>query len=142
MATRALTIAKAYMSERESFGSSLSDKQSLRYDIADKETELHAARTMVRHAAREIANGEEARIPVSMSKVFTANVAQDTIDLAIQCCGGAGISRDLPLADFYEGVRAFRIVDGADEVHQRVIARDAFEGADENAHELERTPTF
>ena len=142
MATRALTIAKAYMSERESFGSSLSDKQSLRYDIADKETELHAARTMVRHAAREIANGEEARIPVSMSKVFTANVAQDTIDLAIQCCGGAGISRDLPLADFYEGVRAFRIVDGADEVHQRVIARNAFEGADENAHELERTPTF
>lgn len=142
MATRALTIAKAYMSERESFGSSLSDKQSLRYDIADKETELHAARTMVRHAAEEIARGEEARIPVSMSKVFTANVAQETIDLAIQCCGGAGISRDLPLADFYEGVRAFRIVDGADEVHQRVIARDAFEGAEENAHELERTPTF
>jgi acyl-CoA dehydrogenase len=142
MAERALTIAKAYTSEREAFGSSLSEKQSLRYEIADKETELHAARTMVRHAAAEIARGEQARVPVSMSKVFTANVAQDAIDLAVQCCGGAGISRDLPLADFYEAVRAFRIVDGADEVHQRVIAREAFEDAEEHAHELENIPTF
>ncbi|PSQ40738.1 acyl-CoA dehydrogenase [Halobacteriales archaeon QS_9_68_42] len=142
MARRALTIAKAYMSEREAFGSSLSEKQSLRYDIADKETELHATRTMVRHAAEEIARGEQARVPVSMSKVFAANVTQEAIDLAVQCCGGAGISRDLPLADFYEAVRAFRIVDGADEVHQRVIAREAFDGAEEHAHELENIPTF
>jgi acyl-CoA dehydrogenase len=142
MARRALTIAKAYMTEREAFGDSISEKQSLRYDIADKETELHAARTMVRHAAEEIARGEQARLPVSMSKVFTANVAQGAIDLAIQCTGGSGISRDLPLADFYEGVRAFRIVDGADEVHQRVIAREAFEGAEEHVDELENLPTF
>jgi acyl-CoA dehydrogenase len=142
MARRALTIAKAYMSEREAFGSTLDEKQSLRYDIADMETRLHAARTMVRHAAEELASGEQARVPVSMSKVFTANVAQDAIDLAVQCCGGAGISRDLPLADFYEGVRAFRIVDGADEVHQRVIAREAFEDAGEHAPELEQLPTF
>ncbi|WP_336135921.1 acyl-CoA dehydrogenase family protein [Natronomonas amylolytica] len=142
MARRALTIAKAYMSDRESFGTDLTEKQSLRYDIADKETELHAARTMVRHAAEEIARGEQARVPVSMSKVFTANICQDAIDLAIQCTGGSGISRDLPLADFYEGVRAFRIVDGADEVHQRVIARDAFEGAEEHTDELENLPTF
>jgi acyl-CoA dehydrogenase len=142
MARRALTIAKAYMKEREAFGTDLAQKQSLRYDIADRETELHAARSMVRHAAEEIARGEQARVPVSMSKVFTANVCQDAIDLAIQCTGGSGISRDLPLADFYEGVRAFRIVDGADEVHQRVIARDAFDGADEHTDELENLPTF
>jgi acyl-CoA dehydrogenase len=142
MARRALTIAKAYMKDREAFGTDIAQKQSLRYDIADKETELHAARTMVRNAAEEIARGEQARVPVSMSKVFTANVCQDAIDLAIQCTGGSGISRDLPLADFYEGVRAFRIVDGADEVHQRVIAREAFDGAEEHSHELENLPTF
>ena len=142
MARRALTVAKAYMSDREAFGSTLSEKQSLRYDIADAETRLHAARTMVRHAAEELDRGNQARVPVSMSKLFTANVAAEAIDLAVQCCGGAGISRDLPLADFYEAVRAFRIVDGADEVHQRVIAREAFDGADEHADELENLPTF
>jgi acyl-CoA dehydrogenase len=85
---------------------------------------------MVRDAAGKIAAGEEARVAVSMSKVFAARVAQETIDLAVQCCGGAGIGRDLPLADFYEAVRAFRIVDGADEVHKRTIARAAFEDTD------------
>ena len=140
MADRALDVAKAYMSDREAFGSDLSEKQAQRFAIAEAETRLHAARTMVRDAAEKLDAGEEARIEVSMSKVFAANVAQETIDLAIQCCGGAGISRDLPLADFYDAVRAFRIVDGADEVHKRTIARDAFEGV--NPEEIESIPQF
>ncbi|MDB2246615.1 acyl-CoA dehydrogenase, partial [Halorubrum ezzemoulense] len=37
------------------------------------------------------------------------------------------IAYDLPIARFHENVRQFRIVDGADEVHRRSIARDAFE---------------
>jgi acyl-CoA dehydrogenase len=130
MAERALDVAKAYMDDREAFGSSLADKQAQRFAIAEAETELHAARTMVRDAAGKIAAGEEARVAVSMSKVFAARVVQETIDLAVQCCGGAGIGRDLPLADFYEAVRAFRIIDGADEVHKRTIARAAFEDTD------------
>ena len=140
MADRALDVAKAYMSEREAFGSDLSEKQAQRFVIAEAETRLHAARTMVRDAAEKLDAGGEARIEVSMSKVFAANVAQETIDLAIQCCGGAGISRDLPLADFYDAVRAFRIVDGADEVHKRTIAREAFK--ETNSAEIEAVPRF
>jgi acyl-CoA dehydrogenase len=77
-----------------------------------------------------------------MSKVFAANTTQEAVDLAIQCCGGPGMSRKLPLADFYDAVRAFRIVDGADEVHKRVIARDAFDEAEIRPEELENLPTF
>ena len=131
MATRALDVAKAYLSEREGFGSPLADKQALRYEIAEAETRLHAVRATVRDAADKIAAGEEARTEVAMSKVFAANATQDAIDTALQCCGGNGIGKDLPIGDFYEAVRAFRIVDGADEVHKRVIARDAFEDVDE-----------
>ncbi|PSP99164.1 acyl-CoA dehydrogenase [Halobacteriales archaeon QS_5_70_17] len=140
MATRALDVAKAYMQEREAFGSTLADKQAQRHKVADAETRLHAVRTMVRHAAKRIDEGEEARIPVSMSKVFAANTTQETIDFALQACGGNGVGRDLPIADFYEAVRAFRIVDGADEVHRRVIARDAFEDVDDPA--LENLTTY
>jgi acyl-CoA dehydrogenase len=126
MAERALEIAKAYIQEREAFGSSLSDKQALRHRIADAETDLHAARTMVRHAAREL-DDSDARIEVAMAKTFTANVTDEIMDLAVQCLGGNGIGKDLPVAYFYESVRPFRIVDGADEVHRRTIARNAFE---------------
>ncbi|OAQ53608.1 acyl-CoA dehydrogenase [Natrinema mahii] len=140
MAQRSLDIAKAYISERQGFDSTLSDKQSLRHRIADAETKLHMARTGIRDAADRIAAGDEARIPVSMCKVFSANVTQDAIDLAVQCCGANGIGKDLPLSDFYESVRQFRIVDGADEVHRRVIARAAFEDVPEE--ELEPLTRF
>ncbi|MFD1588749.1 acyl-CoA dehydrogenase family protein [Halorientalis brevis] len=140
MADRALDVAKAYMHERDAFGESLEDKQAQRFRLAEQETQLHAARTMVRHAAEKIARGEEARIEVAMSKYFTANVVQETIDFALQACGGAGISQHLPLADFYKANRAFRIVDGADEVHKRSIARAAFEDVPEA--ELANLPRF
>ncbi|WP_440008192.1 acyl-CoA dehydrogenase family protein [Halomicrococcus sp. SG-WS-1] len=130
MAERALDVAKAYASERTAFDGALAEKQALRFEVADAEIRLHAARTTVRHAADRIAAGEEARVEVATSKVFTANVVQDVIDTAVQMCGGNGIGKDLPLADFYENVRQFRIVDGADEVHKRVVARDAFDDVD------------
>jgi len=127
MAERALTIARTYLSEREAFGSPIAEKQNARFEIARRETEIQAARSLVRHTAEKIAEGEEARLGVSMSKVYTAQAAQDAIDTALQSLGGNGVSKDLPIADFYESVRPFRIIDGADEVHLRTIARTAFE---------------
>jgi acyl-CoA dehydrogenase len=140
MAERALDIAAAYMSERDAFGTALSEKQYPRFELADQRTQLAAARALVRTVAAEIAAGNEARIGVSMAKVFTANATQEAIDTALQFCGGTGVSRDLPLADFYESVRAFRIVDGADEVHRRTIARELFE--DVPTEELEALTHF
>ncbi|QLD85674.1 acyl-CoA dehydrogenase family protein [Natronomonas halophila] len=140
LAERALDVASAYLSEREGFGSKLSEKQAQRFALADASTRLHAARTMVRHAADRIEAGEQARVEVSMAKVFTADIAQDAVDTAVQACGGSGIGKDLPLSDFYESVRPFRIVDGADEVHKRVIARDLLR--DPPTEELEPLPTF
>jgi acyl-CoA dehydrogenase len=139
MAERALEISKAYLQERQGFDESLAEKQALRHRIADAETELHAARTMVRHAAREL-DDSDARIEVAMAKTFTANVTNEIMDLAVQCLGGNGIGKDLPVAHFYESVRPFRIVDGADEVHRRTIARDAFE--DVYDEDMENVPRF
>jgi len=130
MAQRALDITKAYLSEREAFGSSIGARQAPRFEIAEMETRLQAARALNRTAAASISAGEDARVPVSMSKVFTANVAQDAIDTAVQYAGGNGIAKDLPLAEFYQSVRTFRIIDGADEVHKRTIARAAFDDVD------------
>ena len=127
MAERALTITRSYLEEREAFGTPISEKQNARFEIARRETEIQAARSLVRHTADKIAAGEEARLGVSMSKVYTAQAAQDAIDTSLQFLGGNGVGKDLPIADFYESVRPFRIIDGADEVHLRTIARTAFE---------------
>ncbi len=142
MADRSLDIAKAYMKERSAYGDKLSQKQSLRFDIADAEMRLHAARTMVRHAARTIEEEDQADTEVSMSKVFAAETVQDIVDTCVQVCGGNGIGKDLPLADFYENVRCFRIIDGADEAHMRSIAKGAFDDDEIVPEELEYVTRF
>ncbi len=139
-AQRALDVAKAYVSEREAFDEPIAEKQSVRFEVAEAETKLHAARCMVRHAARQIEQGNEARTEVSMCKIFAAEATQEVIDRAVQFCGATGIGKDLPIADFYENVRRFRIVDGPDEVHKRVIAREAFDDVD--ASEIDGVPRF
>jgi acyl-CoA dehydrogenase len=140
MAERAIEVTKAYISEREGFGSKIADKQGPRFDIARAEMRLHAVRSMVRDAASKVAAGDQARTEVAMCKVHAANEINKIIDTAVQLCGGNGIAKDLPIAYFYEDVRPFRIFDGPDEVHLRTIARASFETVDES--ELETVTRF
>lgn len=123
IAQRALEIATEYATKREAFGKTLSEHQSMQWMLADSQIELHAARLMVQQAAWLIDQGSQARTETSMAKVFVAETVNRVIDRAIQICGGMGISRDLPLSEWYEAARAFRIYDGASEVHRMVIAR-------------------
>jgi acyl-CoA dehydrogenase len=140
MADRSIDVAKAYASEREAFGEPLAEKQDVRFKVARARMRLHAVRTAIRNAARRISEGEEARIEVAMTKVFAAQTTQSIIDDMLQVCGANGIGMDLPLAEFYANVRTFRIVDGADEVHLRSIARDEFEDVDPS--EVQNIPRF
>ena len=140
MAQRAIDIAVAYLSERQAFGEPLSAKQGPRFELADRTMELQAAHALVQDASSQVAAGAEARVAVAMAKTYTANVTQAAIDSALQFCGGNGIARDLPIANFYEMVRQFRLVDGADEVHRRSIARAIFE--DPDYKELENITRF
>lgn len=123
IAQRALEIATGYASERQAFGSALSGHQSIQWMLADSATELHAGRLMIQHTAWLLAQGHDARQESSMCKVFVAESVNKVLDRAIQICGAKGISRDLPLSRWYEAARAFRIYDGASEVHRMVIAR-------------------
>lgn len=123
IAQRALEIAARYANEREAFGSPLGGHQAIQWMLADSDMELHAGRLMIQQAAWLLAHGEKARRETSMAKVWVAETVNRVIDRAIQICGGLGISRDLPLSRWYEAARAFRIYDGASEVHRMVIAR-------------------
>ena len=123
IAQRALEIATQYASKREAFGKKLIEHQSVAFALADSEIELYQGRLMMQHAAWKLVQGEQARSETSMAKVFIAETVNRVIDRAIQICGGSGISRDLPLSAWYESARAFRIYDGASEVHRMVTAR-------------------
>ncbi|MCC6382748.1 MAG: acyl-CoA dehydrogenase family protein [Dehalococcoidia bacterium] len=110
---------------REAFGSTLAEKQTIQNWIADSLVNIQAARLLTMQAAQKIDSGDEARVEVSMIKFFVVNVACDVIDKAIQVHGAMGVTSDTPLQAMYKSARTLRIADGPDEVHRMVVSRAA-----------------
>ena len=109
---------------RQLHGAPLADKQAIQWMMADSAMELYAAKLMVLHAAYKIENGEPFRQEVSFAKHHVANMLWKVVDRAIQVHGALGYSTDTPLESMLRHARSARLVDGADEVHQALIARN------------------
>ncbi len=124
MAQRALDMAVAHISERETFGRLLSERQGVQWMIADCASQLYIARLMLMHIAYKAENGMDLRQENGIAKVFLANMVHQVVDTAIQLHGALGYSQDTPLARWYTGIRSQRLVDGPDEVHRWTTGRN------------------
>src|SRR4029077_10793541 len=79
MCTRAL--------EREAFGGTLAEKQTVQNWIAESAADIQACRLMTIEAAHRLDEGDEARVEISLIKFFAARVLGEVLDRAIQVHG-------------------------------------------------------
>ena len=126
MAERALELMCKRAHSRVVFGIPLSKQGVIRDWIAEARIRIEQARLLTLKAAwvMDTAGKDKARTEISAIKVAAAETATWVIDRAIQVHGGAGVSDDFPLAAMYAHARTLHIVDGADEVHKMVLARN------------------
>jgi acyl-CoA dehydrogenase len=124
-AQRAHEAAVAYVSERSSSGHPLARHGMVELMIADNEIDLAATRSLLLTACRVLDSGRAGREETSLAKVFGAEALHRVADRAVQMCGGAGVSADLPTARIAREIRPFRIYDGPSEVHRTSLARRA-----------------
>ena len=121
---RALDMMIDYAPQRSTFGQKLSQRQTVQWWVADGATKLHAARLMAYDCAWKLDQGIDVRTEISMLKVYAIEAAQEIIDHAMQCFGGMGMTREMPLHLLAGRVRTMRIYDGPSEVHRMVVARN------------------
>ena len=122
MAKRALEIAAAYVSERQSFGTTLAKHEGVQWLLGEAAMGIEIGRLLTAKAAWKLDQGSFARKEVSMAKVQVSEALHKAIDTAIQLCGARGYSKDTPLEWMYRYARQARLVDGASEVHKMVLA--------------------
>ncbi|APZ50845.1 acyl-CoA dehydrogenase family protein [Salipiger abyssi] len=117
--------------ERRTFGKALADNANIQDWIATSRMEIDAARLlMLQTAFRMDRDGARAaRVDVSAIKVTAARLQTQVLDRAIQVFGAAGLTPDTPLSFLWTWGRAMRFLDGPDEVHMRVIARNELKKA-------------
>lgn len=124
-ARRAHEIALARSVSRSVFGAPLAEHGMAQQMIADNEIELAAARALLWQVAWQVAQGDKSTEASSRAKVFISEAVSRVVDRSVQLCGGLGTSEELVVGRIYADVRAFRIYDGASEVHRMSIARRA-----------------
>ncbi len=122
-AAQALEDTLAYLRERTAFGEPLAARQALRHRVADRATDLEAARALVDHAASVYAGGEECVTEVSMAKLFATEVANKVAYDAVQLHGGYGYMREFPVEGFFRDVRLWTIASGTSEIMREIIAK-------------------
>jgi acyl-CoA dehydrogenase len=113
------------LSSRTAFGQKIVEFSVWEERIATARTELEMTRLLCLKAAdmMDKLGNKAAQLEIAMIKVAAPKMALKIIDDAIQAFGGAGVSDDAGLAKTYSLIRALRIADGPDEVHNRAIAR-------------------
>lgn len=110
-------------SQREPIAVTLAERQTIQNWVADAATRIHACRLLTYEAATRIDRDEEARVQVSMIKVFATEMAWDVIDNTMQAFGAMGMTKELPLQQMANQTRLGRIYEGPNEIHRWVIAR-------------------
>ena len=124
MAQRALDLAAAHITQRETFGRKLDERQAVQFMMAECASQLYIARLMLLHIAYKAEKGLDMRQENSIAKVYLAHMVHHVVDTAIQLHGALGYSRDTPLAAWYTHIRSQRLVDGPDEVHRWTVGRN------------------
>jgi acyl-CoA dehydrogenase len=126
LARRALDIALDRAERRELFGAKMRDLGLAQSLIAESVVDIETSDAIITKTAALLESDPKAGSAMSsVAKVHCSEAIYRVIDRSIQLCGGDGVSDGLPLAQFHNDVRPFRIYDGPNETHKWAIARRA-----------------
>ena len=120
----AMDYATAYIQERKQFGRPIADFQGLQWMMADRYTELEAARLLLLSASDKKDNGLAFAKEASMAKVFASEKANAACYTALQMLGGYGYMQEYPLERMARDVRITSIYEGTSEIQRVIIARE------------------
>ena len=124
-AQRCLDEALRYTKERKQFGQPIADFQATQFTLADMETELQAARTLLYAAAAKVSDNTADKTKfAAMAKRLATDTGMAVVDRALQLHGGYGYLQDYPIERFFRDLRVHRILEGTNEIMRVIISRE------------------
>ncbi|HEX4895384.1 MAG TPA: acyl-CoA dehydrogenase family protein [Solimonas sp.] len=117
----------AYTGQRQAFGQSVLDNQSVHYRLAELRTEVEAVKALVYQTTEEYISGkhspEHIAMLASMCKLKIGRVSREVTDACLQYWGGQGFMWDNNVARAYRDTRLISIGGGADEIMLGIICK-------------------
>jgi alkylation response protein AidB-like acyl-CoA dehydrogenase len=115
-------LALDYARERKQFGRAIGNFQSIAHMLADMQTEVEAARSLMYRAAWMVDAGQNAMNEINMAKLFASEVYVKVANLGMQIYGGNGYSMEYPMQRHYRDSRIATVVGGTSQIMRNMIA--------------------
>lgn len=121
--TQALQMTLDHVRNREAFGSTLWDKQTIRHRIAMLDAKTRAARQFMYHCAWAVTQQKDIVQEVSMLKALTGELVNEVLQTCQQFHGGMGFIRETAIERLWRDARVLGIGGGATEVMLEEVAK-------------------
>lgn len=126
LAGAAMEAAVGYAKDRVIGGIALSERQGIRWMIADMGLAFRSALLLAQEAARQRdlahEHGGRFSLAASMAKLGASEAAGKIADTALQLHGGYGYTRDFPIERINRDLRIMRIYEGSSEIQRIIIS--------------------
>jgi acyl-CoA dehydrogenase len=120
---RALQLTIDYVKQRQAFGGTLWDQQTIRHRIAMLDAKTRAARQFMYHCAWSVTQGHDIVQEVSMLKALTGELVNEVVQTCQQFHGGMGYIRETAIERLWRDARVLAIGGGATEVMLEEVAK-------------------
>ena len=123
LAQGALDMAVKHVRGRKQFGKPIGSFQGVQFKIADMAVKIELARNIMYKAAWLLDNGTPDTNVTAMAKMYSARIAVEVVDEALQLHGGYGYFDDYDIERFYRAAKVLEIYEGAKEIEKMIIGR-------------------
>lgn len=121
--TQALKMTLDHVRQRQAFGATLWDKQTIRQRIAMLDAKTRAARQFMYHCAWAVTQERDIVQEVSMLKALTGELVNEVVQTCQQFHGGMGFIRETAIERLWRDARVLGIGGGATEVMLEEVAK-------------------
>lgn len=126
-AAYAQEITVQYAKDREQFDKPLGAFQAIAHYLADRQTELDGARTLVHEAAWARSTGRSVTRLAPMAKLFAGQMFRDLTATAQQIFGGVGFTLEYDIQLYFRRAKALQVGLWNDRYLEELIAADVLD---------------
>ncbi|RRJ29047.1 acyl-CoA dehydrogenase family protein [Halocatena pleomorpha] len=124
LAQGAFEAAREYATEREQFGSPISEFDAVRDMIVGMDRKIERSRLLTHKAATMYDEGEDVTRLSALAKLDASETSREVAEDAVQVLGGYGYTTDFAPQRFYRDAKLMEIGEGTSEIQRLVLGRE------------------
>jgi alkylation response protein AidB-like acyl-CoA dehydrogenase len=125
LAAAAIEEASEFVHDREAFGRTIDEFQSVQHDLSEMRMEFESARALTWRAMEKVETGENPGYWAALAKTTATEAATECAERGMQLHGGRSVLEENKISRVYRDARVPVIYEGANPIQRNLIYSQA-----------------